>query len=160
MRDDLRDRLKSAFSGVHSSSEAPRVPAGPALPGDGFVRDFQAKAERVVVPAMLEIGHVIEQHGRFFSIERIAERWTCRGILVPTSVQMNVFRRQHTANFKNSAPHFNVVCDRAGRRVLFQRTILLSGAGPEEVGTCALDALTRDLVQDKIAAMLDVLARM
>lgn len=159
MRDDLKDRLKTAFSGGHAPGETPRGPTDPALPGDGFVRDFRAKAERVVVPAMLEIGHVIERHGRFFSIERIAERWTCHGVLVPTSIQMNIFRRHHTANFKNSAPHFNVVCDRAGRRVLFQRTVLLS-AGPEEVGSCALDALTRDVVQDKIAAMLDVLARM
>lgn len=158
MRDELRDRLKSALSAGHGPGEARQAPDA-STPGDAFHRDFLLKAERVVVPAMAEVGRLMEQHGRFFSIERIAERTTCHGVPVPPSVQMNVFRRQRTVNFKNGAPHFNVVCDRAGRRVLFQRTLLLAGAGPEDVGASTLDALTRDLVQDKLAAMLAILAR-
>ncbi len=155
---DLKGRLESSLS-VGRSPGAPTHAPEPPSSGDLFLRDFRAKAERVVVPAMTEIGRLIERHGRFFSIERIAERTTCHGVLVPTSVQMNVFRRHLTVNFKNGAPHFNVVCDRAARRVLFQRTTLISGTGPEDVGSSTLEALTRDLVQDKIAAMLDMLAR-
>lgn len=158
MRDDLKDRLRSAFTVGRPPGETTSAPTMSAPPDDPFLRDFRVKTERVVVPAMTEIGRLLERHGRFFSIERIAERFTCHGVLVPTSVQMNIFRRHMTVNFKNGAPHFNVVCDRARRRVLFQRTTLLSGAGPEDVGTATLDALTRDLVQDKIAAMLDTLA--
>ncbi|MGI4764559.1 MAG: hypothetical protein ACRYGP_05780 [Janthinobacterium lividum] len=160
MRDDLKDRLRASFSGGRSPGAAPSATPGLLSPDEDFVRGFLLKADRVVVPAMLEVGRVVERHGRFFSIERIAARQTCHGALVPTSIQMNVFRRQHTVNFKNGAPHFNVDCDPAGRRVLFRRTTLLAGTGAEEVGTCGLDALTRDLVQDKIAAMLDILARM
>ena len=158
MRDELRDRLRSSFAAGRPPGEAGHAPDAPS-PGDAFLRDFRAKAERVVVPAMAEVGRLLESHGRFFSIERVAERTTCRGVLVPPSVQMNVFRRHRTSNFKNGAPHFNVVCDSGGRRVLFRRTLLLSGAEAEDVGACGLDALTRDLVQDKVAAMLDVLAR-
>ena len=160
MRDDLKDRLNSAFSAGRSSGDTPSATPGFLTPDQDFVRSFRFKAERVVVPAMLEIGRVVERHGRFFSIERIAERQTCHGSLVPTSIQMNLFRRQRTVNFKNGAPHFNVVCDPAGRRVLFRQTTLLAGTGAEEVGSCRLDALTGDLVQEKIAAMLDILARM
>lgn len=159
MRDDVKDRLRTAFSAAPAPDEAPRAAGQAPSTGDAFLRDFRAKAERVVVPAMMEVGHLLESHGRFFSIERIDERTTCHGVLVPPSVQMNVFRRHRTSNFKNGAPHFNVVCDRAGRRVLFRRTLLLSGTEAENVGACGLDALTRDLVQDKVAAMLDVLAR-
>ena len=170
MRDELRDRLRSSFAAGRPPGGAGPAPeaaspggAGPApeaaSPGDTFSRDFWARAERVVVPAMAEVGRFLESHGRFFSIERVAERTTCRGVLVASSVQMNVFRRHRTVNFKNGAPHFNVVCDSKGRRVLLQRTTLLAGTGPEDVGTSTLDALTRDLVQGRIAAMLDVLAR-
>ena len=160
MRDDLKDRLRASFSGGRSPGET--APATPVFlsPDQDFVRDFRVKAERVVVPAMQEVGRVVERHGRFFSIERIAERQTCHGTLVPTSIQMNLFRRQRTVNFKNGAPHFNVVCDPAGRRVLFRQTTLLAGTGAEEVGSCRLDSLTGDLVQEKIAAMLTILARM
>lgn len=160
MRDELRDRLRSTFAAGRAPGETGSAPGAAPSPGDAFLRDFRVKAERVVVPAMTEVGRVLEGHGRFFSIERIAERTTPRGVLVPTSVQMNVFRRHRTANFKNGAPHFNVVCDRAGRRVLFQRTTLAAGAGAEDVGACGLDAVTRDLVQERIAAMLDILARL
>ena len=158
MRDELRDRLRSSFAAGRPPDGAPLAPEA-ASPGSAFSRDFWARAERVVIPAMAEVGRLIEGHGRFFSIERILERTTCRGVLVAPSVQMNVFRRHRTVNFKNGAPHFNVVCDSKGRRALFRRTLLLSGTEAEEVGACGLDALTRDLVQDKIAAMLDVLAR-
>ncbi len=160
MRDDVKDRLRTAFSAARAPGEAPRASGEVPPPGDAFLRDFSIKAERVVVPAMIEVGRLMENHGRFFSIERIAERTTCRGVTVPTSVQMNVFRRHRTVNFKNGAPHFNVACDRAGRRVLFRQTTLLSGTGPEDVGACGLDALTRDLVQAKVAAMLGMLARL
>ena len=156
MRDELKDRLTASFVAGHPPGEPD--PATVPTSDDAFLRGFLLKADRVVVPAMIEIGRVVERHGRFFSIDRIAERHTCHGTLVPTSVQMNVFRRHRSVNFKNGAPHFNVVCDRAGRRVLFRRTTLLAGTGAEDVGTCGLDALSRDLVQDKIAAMLDILA--
>ncbi len=160
MRDDVKHRLRTAFSAARAPGEAPRPVEEAPSPGDAFLRDFRVKAERVVVPAMTEVGRLMESHGRFFSIERVAERTTCRGVTVPTSVQMNLFRRRRTANFKNGAPHFNVVCDCAGRRVLFRQTTLLAGAGAEEVGACGLDALTRDLVQAKVAALLGMLARM
>lgn len=159
MRDELKDRLRSSLAAGHAAGETARAPDGAPSPGDAFLRDFRAKAERVVIPAMEEVGRLLESHGRFFSIERIAERTTCRGVLILPSVQMNLFRRHRTVNFKNGAPHFNVVCDRAGRRVLFRRTTLLAGPEPEDVGSTTLDALTRDAVQDRIAAMLDRLAR-
>lgn len=159
MRDELRDRLRSSFTVGRPPGAAGPAPEAASSPGDGFARAFWARAERVVVPAMAEVGRLIEGHGRFFSIERIPERTTCRGVAMPASVQMNVFRRHRTVNFKNGAPHFNVVCDAAGGRALFRRTLLLSRAEAEDVGACALDALTRDLVQEKIAAMLDRLAR-
>lgn len=158
MRDELRDRLKSSFAAGRPPGGAGPAPDEPS-PGDAFARDFWARADRVVVPAMAEVGRLLEGHGRFFSIERVAERTTCRGVPVPASVQMNLFRRHRTVNFKNGAPHFNVVCDRAGRRALFRRTLLLAGTEAEDVGSATLDALTRDLVQEKIAAMLDRLAR-
>lgn len=159
MRDDVRDRLNASFAAGRAQAEPPGDARDAPSPEAAFVRAFLVKADRVVVPAMLEVGRAIERHGRFFSIERVAERRTCRGVLVPTSVQMNVFRRRRTVNFKNGAPHFNVVCDRAGRRVLFRRFLALASIEPEDAGACTLDALTRDLVQDKLAAMLDALAR-
>lgn len=156
MRDDVRDRIRAAFSGARPAAPPSGAPAAP----DPFLRDFLIRADRVVVPAMMEVGRAIEAHGRFFSVERVPERRNGRGVLIPTAVQMNVFRRHRTANYKNGAPHFDVVCDRAGRRVLFRRSLSPCLAGPEEVGDCALEALTRDRVQDGIAAMMDALARL
>ena len=154
MRDDLEHRVRSSFAAACPPGEVGPAPELPPL-GDAFMRDCWARAERVVAPAMAEVDRLVERHGRFFSIERT----TCRGVAVPASVQMNAFRRHRTVNFENGAPHFDVVCDAAGRRALFRRTPLLSGAGPEDGGARALDALTRDLVQDRVAALLDVLAR-
>ena len=122
---------------------------------------FLGKAERVVYPAMLEIGRVLEKHGRFFSIELIGERMSGRGVVIPPSVQMNFYRRHRTTNYKHGCPHFNVVCDQGARRVLFQRSTLHAGVPgqPESCGTCSLDQLTGDLVQEKITAALEALTR-
>lgn len=158
MREELRDRLARSFAMPGTVAPGLDAPGGGSGPASAFQAAFLRKAERVVYPAMLEIGRAVEQHGRFFSIELLSERTTCRGVMMPTSVQMNFFRRSRTVNFKNAAPHFNVSCDPGERKVLFRYTTV-SHAGENVVpcGRCTLEQLGRDLVQDKLVASLDAL---
>ena len=155
MRGELRERLARSFTTPGSMAPPPERPGHLGAATGAFEATFLRKAERVVTPAMLEVGRLVERHGRFFSIELLSGRTTCRGIVLPTSVQMNFFRRSRTVNFKNECPHFNVSCDAGERKILFHYTIP-SHAG-EQVTPCGrstLEQLGRDLVQERLVASL------
>ena len=130
---------------------------------DDFLLDFMEAQNKFIQPAMQEIGQYIKGKGYDFEVSADDDEAPTegRGSTIPASVTFTLFLGPRSYR-KDEHPSLSVICDKDQQLVRFHECThsTLPGGYSRSAGEEKLPAVTRELIQQKIAALVaEVLGR-
>lgn len=126
---------------------------------DYFLEQFLVKVEEVVRPTMTELGEYLKTKGWEYQIVTQKEGTSMdRGQprLLDESISLRMFPDGQVRHPAHENPALTVIADKVKKEVRFHECTMSPGAGGHagSAGSCPLEGLTKQLLDDKITKVI------
>ena len=156
----MGDKLKAELDAIFSSHErATALIARQVEDKDQrerqFIARFEALRESLIKPVFQEVGELVKARGYDYRIESWDERRDESGR--PEGPQVEIcFLTERDAASKGPHPRFTIIAEKYASRLRFKESTVTPGRTGRsgEAGETTLDALTRDLLEERLVALL------
>jgi hypothetical protein len=158
----LGDKLKAELDAIFSSHErATALIARQVEDKDQrerqFIARFEALRESLIKPVFQEVGELVKARGYDYRIESWDERRDESGRPEGPQVEIGFLTEpEGYAASKGPYPRFTIIAEKYASRVRFKESTVTPGRTGRsgEAGECTLEALTRDLLEERLVALL------
>ncbi|MEO8858890.1 MAG: hypothetical protein ABI343_18050 [Burkholderiaceae bacterium] len=152
-------KLKSDLDAIFAPSDLPEDQDTPPLAlgvedsEEAFLQAFYVVQDEVLLPAFSEVGEYVKQRGFAYRIDTHVQGSNPDGQPEVPQVTLRLLigdGSRHTQDYE--FPHFKVLCDPAGRKLIFHQSTIWTGHGGTSgtLGQFRLEDATAQMVRDKL----------
>jgi hypothetical protein len=157
LRNTLKDEIDAIFSAHEKATD---LIAQQVLDKESreraFLERFHLLGETLIKPVFEEVGQLVKARGCDYRIASLGERRDASGRPEGPQIEIGFLTGTESSDGERPYPKFTVVAEKYAAKLRFRESTAMPGRSGRsgETGESTLDALTRDVLEERLVALL------